>query len=95
MSQASRRFQNFCHDHGHHLGNILVSRRSLAVPAQVIDLDKARMGAGPLDASARRRNLRRLERSWRRVTEGTAVPPDVREGFRAGYEGGDGPRCGC
>jgi 3-deoxy-D-manno-octulosonic acid kinase len=77
------------------LGNILVSRRGPEVPAQIIDLDKARLRGAPLAASARRRNLRRLARSWRRVTAGTAVPADLREGFRTGYETMDGLRCEC
>jgi 3-deoxy-D-manno-octulosonic acid kinase len=77
------------------LGNILVSRQGPDLPAQVIDLDKARLGRGPLAAAGRRRNLRRLERSWRRVMDGAAVSPDVRSGFRAGYEAVDGSRCEC
>ena len=76
------------------LGNILVSRRLVDAPALIIDLDGASVGRIPLPARARRRNLRRLERSWRRLGD-SGVAEDVCAGFRAGYEAVDGLPCAC
>lgn len=61
----------------------------------VIDLDKARVGRHGLAAAARRRNVRRLARSWRRVTGTAAPPPDLLAAFRAGYEAAGGVACEC
>jgi 3-deoxy-D-manno-octulosonic acid kinase len=77
------------------LGNILVLPERADGPAQVIDLDKARVRGAPLAAAARRRNLRRLERSWCQLMAGAVVAPEVRRGFQAGYAAVDGAQCEC
>jgi 3-deoxy-D-manno-octulosonic acid kinase len=77
------------------LANILLSRRDPTAPAFVIDLDGARLADAPLDAAARQRNLQRLGRSWRRLMDGAAVPPELRSAFAQGYEAVDGSRCAC
>jgi 3-deoxy-D-manno-octulosonic acid kinase len=77
------------------LGNILVSRPPLDGPALIIDLDGARLHRIPLAARARRRNLRRLERSWRRLSGESAVAADMRDGFHAGYGAVGGFPCAC
>jgi 3-deoxy-D-manno-octulosonic acid kinase len=77
------------------LANILVPRRPLDGPALIIDLDGARLRRSPLAVPARRRNLRRLERSWRRLSGESAVAGDICDGFRAGYEAMGGLPCAC
>lgn len=50
------------------LGNILITARDGALPeAIVIDLDRARLHAGPLSTPLRLRSLRRLERSYEKL----------------------------
>jgi 3-deoxy-D-manno-octulosonic acid kinase len=77
------------------LGNVLVSMPGAATAAHVIDLDQARVVDAPLGWRARRRNLRRLRRSWRRVMHGAPIPPGVYAAFRAGYEAAGGGPCEC
>jgi len=45
------------------LGNVLVVSRSYGTRLAFVDLDRARLGAGPVGAATRRRSLRRLRRS--------------------------------
>jgi 3-deoxy-D-manno-octulosonic acid kinase len=74
------------------LGNILVSDAGTAL----VDFDRARLGRGPLDAAARRRNLRRLGRSLRKLDPGGRVAgPETVAAFRRAYGGPAGDSCGC
>ncbi|HXH06381.1 MAG TPA: lipopolysaccharide kinase InaA family protein [Vicinamibacterales bacterium] len=77
------------------LFNILVRPEPAGAAALVIDLDKARLRRAPLARRRRRRNLRRLERSWRRVSGADEVPPELRRGFGGGYAAVDGFTCAC
>jgi 3-deoxy-D-manno-octulosonic acid kinase len=62
--------------------------------AAVIDLDRARLAPGPLSAFARRRSLRRLARSARKLDPaGTLVDADVVRAFRDGYGHEHGRPC--
>jgi 3-deoxy-D-manno-octulosonic acid kinase len=64
------------------LGNILVGDGD----ASIVDLDRARIGRGPLVAWRRSRSLRRLERSARKLDPGgTLVGGDVRSRFHEAY----------
>lgn len=72
------------------LGNVIVRRGSSAIEAYVVDLDRARLGEGPLPFGRRVRELRRLERSYAKGFSETAPMGD--DGFVAGfraYAGGD------
>jgi 3-deoxy-D-manno-octulosonic acid kinase len=62
--------------------------------ATVIDLDRARLAPGRLSARARRRSLRRLARSARKLDPGgTLVDTDVIRAFREGYGDETGRPC--
>lgn len=76
------------------LANILVARQGEGT-AHILDLDRADLGEAPLTAAARRRNLRRLERSWHRLTEGAPVGAEIRAAFGAGYDAAGEASCGC
>ncbi len=53
----------------------------------VLDLDRARLAAGPLAPRARRRSLRRLARSARKLDpHGALVDAEVRRAFHDGYD---------
>jgi hypothetical protein len=78
------------------LGNIVVGEHETAL----VDFDRARLTSGPLDAAARRRNLRRLGRSLRKLDPNGAVAgPETVAVFRRAYGAavGDawGDACGC
>ena len=76
------------------LDNILIDAREGGATATVIDLDRARLTSGPLSRQARRRNLRRLERSVRKLDPRAAVfGPESLAGFREGYASVTGGRC--
>ncbi len=77
------------HDAGlHHrdlnLRNILVLPRSGAPDLAFVDLDRATLSAGPISAGARRRALRRLRRSARKLDPAGRV---VSDGFLRSVEG--------
>ncbi len=62
--------------------------------ATVLDLDRARLVSGRLSAFARRRSLRRLARSARKLDPaGTVVDADVVRAFRDGYADEHGRPC--
>jgi 3-deoxy-D-manno-octulosonic acid kinase len=62
--------------------------------ATVVDLDRARLARGALSAGPRRRSLRRLARSARKLDPGgTVVDPDVVRAFHDGYGDGRGRPC--
>ena len=70
------------------LGNLLI--RDGQVPeAFVIDLDGARLHAGPLGFRERQRALRRLERSYVKACRPGRAPADVREAIYRDYAAGD------
>ena len=75
------------------LTNLIVA--SASVPdVVVIDFDRARVGAGPLGARGRRRNLSRLARSLAKLDpEGALGGPELRRAFVAGYGSGAGAAC--
>jgi len=75
--------------------NLLLVVGSATVQANVIDLDRARLHAGPLGAAARGRSLRRLARSWGKAMADVDVAPSVRAAFREGYAETGGRACAC
>jgi hypothetical protein len=52
------------------LGNLLLRASAAGVEAFIVDLDAARLCAGPLPFAARQRALRRLERSLVKIGDG-------------------------
>jgi 3-deoxy-D-manno-octulosonic acid kinase len=78
------------------LTNILVRMAPAATVAALIDFDRARLTTGPLGPAARRRSLRRLARSLRKLDPGGALagPRDV-AAFRDAYGEATGSPCGC
>jgi 3-deoxy-D-manno-octulosonic acid kinase len=75
------------------LTNLLAPARG-AVEVTVLDFDRARLASGPLGARARRRNLRRLARSLRKLDPGgrLAAAEDV-AAFHAAYAAGRSAPC--
>ncbi len=70
------------------LGNLMIRRR--AVPqAFVIDLDRARLHAGPLGFHPRQRALRRLERSYVKSCDAGADSESVRSSIYRLYAASD------
>jgi 3-deoxy-D-manno-octulosonic acid kinase len=68
------------------LTNILVQDLAGGVRVALLDFDRARLRSSPLGRSARRRNLRRLARSLRRLDpSGTLVDVEARRAFAAAY----------
>jgi len=75
------------------LTNLIVSSQG-AHDVVVIDFDRARVGAGPLGAGARQRNLARLARSLAKLDPEDALGgPELRRAFVAGYGPGAGASC--
>ena len=73
------------------LGNIVVG----AGEAAIVDLDNARIGRGALGPWHRRRSLRRLERSARKLDrDGALVDADLRARFHEAYARALEPACG-
>ena len=70
------------------LGNLLI-RRGTATEAFVIDLDRARLHAGPLGFHPRQRALRRLERSYVKSCGTGAVSEAVRSSIYTLYAADD------
>ena len=78
------------------LGNILVTDDPTHVESTLVDFDRARLATGPLDPTARRRNLRRLGRSLRKLDPGGRVAgPETIAAFRRAYGAPAGDACGC
>src|SRR5207249_9241821 len=83
------------------LRNILVHAGAEGVRVALLDFDRAWLGAAPLRAGARRRNLRRLARSLAKLDpEGRLAGAEERRAFRDAYAGLDprlalGDTCGC
>jgi 3-deoxy-D-manno-octulosonic acid kinase len=75
------------------LTNLLTPARG-AVEVTVLDFDRARLASGPLGPRARRRNLRRLARSLRKLDPGgrLAAAEDV-AAFHAAYSAGPEAPC--
>lgn len=75
------------------LGNILVTPDA---ETTLVDFDRARLSAAPLDAAARRRNLQRLARSLRKLDpDGRIAGADTLAAFRRAYGPLAGDACGC
>jgi 3-deoxy-D-manno-octulosonic acid kinase len=79
------------------LGNILVSDADTCEhQTTLVDFDRARLTSGPLDAAARRRNLRRLGRSLEKLDpDGTVAGPETVAAFRRAYGPPAEAACGC
>jgi hypothetical protein len=77
--------------------NILVYGTPDAPVAALLDFDRARLARGALGPSARRRNLRRLARSFAKLDPAaTFAGAPERRAFRAAYgETGGGVPCDC
>src|SRR5262249_43530058 len=72
--------------------NLLVPTAPADAAAAIVDLDRARLLRGPLPHRARRRNLRRLEGSARKLDPlATVVDAEVRAAFCAAYRRVVGP----
>jgi 3-deoxy-D-manno-octulosonic acid kinase len=66
------------------------------VELTVVDLDQARLSRPPLGRWARRRTLRRLARSWRKLDpSGALAGPDDVGAFRRSYAARLGAPCAC
>ncbi|TMB20460.1 MAG: hypothetical protein E6J59_08500 [Deltaproteobacteria bacterium] len=83
------------------LRNLLVHPGPEGVRVALLDFDRAWLGAAPLRAPARGRNLRRLVRSLAKLDPGGRLAgAEERRAFRAAYTGHDprlvlGDACGC
>lgn len=76
--------------------NLLVRRTPADAQAFVIDLDRAWLTDGPLEAGARAAGLGRLARSLNKLDpDRTLGDADVRAAFRRGYEEAAGSSCAC
>lgn len=74
------------------LTNVLVPAAGHAGTARIVDLDRARLCRAPLGLRARRRNLRRLARSVRKLDpDGRIVDEQVRRAFCVAYGRTVGP----
>jgi 3-deoxy-D-manno-octulosonic acid kinase len=74
--------------------NILVSPGPDGARITLLDFDRARLAHGPLGPRRRRRNLRRLARSFAKLDPtGALAGPDERRAFRVAY-GAAGAACG-
>jgi 3-deoxy-D-manno-octulosonic acid kinase len=81
------------------LTNVLVHPASEGLSeglvATLLDFDRARLGAGPLGAAGRRRNLRRLARSLAKLDpRGALAGADERAAFRRAYGPAGDSVCG-
>jgi 3-deoxy-D-manno-octulosonic acid kinase len=78
------------------LNNILVHGAGNATGTVFVDFDRARLSPPPLGAAGRRRNLRRLARSLRKLDPGglLAGPEDTRA-FQTAYGAAAGEPCAC
>jgi len=93
---ATMRLVRRMHDRGveHrdlNLGNLLVRGPAGAVEAFVVDLDRGRLHAGPLGFRARRRGLRRMERSYVKACHPGRAADDLRTRIYSSYAAGDLP----
>jgi 3-deoxy-D-manno-octulosonic acid kinase len=91
--EAAARLVRRMHDRGveHrdlNLGNLLI-RADREPAAYVVDLDRGRLRAGPLEFRRRQRALRRLERSYVKCCHPGPACEDVRRTIYTAYAGGD------
>jgi 3-deoxy-D-manno-octulosonic acid kinase len=76
------------------LTNLVTRGAPPGVDVTVLDFDRARVGRAPLGRRARRRNLRRLARSLRKVDPtGDLAAPDDLAAFHAAYASAVGAPC--
>lgn len=76
--------------------NLLARRGAGGVELSVLDLDSARLSGPPLGRWARRRTLRRLARSLRKLDpSGVLAGPDDLTAFRGAYATTLGAPCAC
>lgn len=76
--------------------NLLARQDAGGVELSVLDLDQARLSRPPLGRRARRRTLRRLARSWRKLDPaGALAGPDDLVAFRGAYAMQLGSPCVC
>jgi 3-deoxy-D-manno-octulosonic acid kinase len=74
--------------------NIVVHADSGGVAVALLDFDRARLRPGPLGHTARRRNLRRLARSFAKLDpDGALSGAEERRAFHAAYRAEAGERC--
>jgi 3-deoxy-D-manno-octulosonic acid kinase len=76
------------------LTNILVTGTVDAPTAMLVDFDRAQLANAPLGARARRRMLRRLARSARKLDAGGTLVGEAAVAFRRAYEADTGQPCG-
>jgi tRNA A-37 threonylcarbamoyl transferase component Bud32 len=91
--EAAARLVRRMHDRGieHrglNLGNVLF-RPGGEPAAYVVDLDRGRLHAGPLEFGRRQRALRRLERSYVKCCHPDAASEEVRRSIYTAYAGSD------
>jgi 3-deoxy-D-manno-octulosonic acid kinase len=77
------------------LTNLLLQRSAGGLEAVVLDLDRARVARAPLSRGARRRALRRLARSYRKLLAPGTRDAVVLDAFRVAYEEASGSSCAC
>ncbi len=76
--------------------NLIARSGAGGVELSVLDLDRASLSRPPLGRWARRRTLRRLARSWRKLDpSGVLAGPDDLTAFRGAYAAQLGAPCAC